>query len=101
VLDDDNRIWHVRVDRVMRPSYVVLAVEEAPPMLPAVHVLWQGRVACEDARLMGVPSSWPEGQRWMSLTEFAIGHEPHGPYCALCWQRAPEVHLRAFPQEIS
>lgn len=91
VLDRDGRLWRVLVDRVTRPTYGAVDLEEAPPMPPAVHVLWQGSVACQDVRLAGVPANWPEGQRWMSLTEFAAGNEPAGPYCALCWKRAPSL----------
>lgn len=97
VLDAEGRLWRVLVDRVTRPSYTAIEVEEAAPMPPAVHVLWHGKVACEDARLAGVPSSWPEGQCWMSLLEFSAGHEPAGPYCPLCWRQAPELSRREFP----
>ena len=89
VLDAEGRLWRVLVDRVTRPSYTAIEVEEEPPMLPAVHVLWQGQVACEDARLTGVPATWPEGQQWMSLTEFSTGADPIGIRCEVCWRRAP------------
>lgn len=89
VLDvDTGRLWKVRVDCVTRPTYGAIACEEEPPMLPAVHVLWHGKVACADVRLGGIPSSWPEGQCWMSLGEFSAGHDPMGIRCDLCWERA-------------
>ena len=97
VLDDAGRLWSVRVDRVTRPTYAAVDVLEMPPMLPAVHVLWQGQVACEDARLAGVPSTWPEGQRWMSLTEFAAGSDPvDDARCEVCWRRAPALRRGAL-----
>ena len=91
VLDGDGHLWHVLVDRVTRPSYVAISVEETQPMMPAVHILWHGDVACEDVRLAGAPSSWPEGQRWMSLSEFGLGHDPDGIRCEACWERAPAL----------
>jgi hypothetical protein len=91
VLDGEGRLWRVLVDRVTRPSYTSIEIEEAQPMMPAVHVLWQGQAACEDARLASIPARWPEGQQWMSLSEFALGHEPSGIRCEACWRRAPAL----------
>ena len=91
VLDGDGRLWSVRVELITRPTYVAVSVLELPPMPPAVHVFWHGKVACEDVRLAGVPSSWPAGQRWMSLLEFADGSVPDGDCCAACWRRAPAL----------
>jgi hypothetical protein len=74
---------------VTRPTCVAVAIAELA-LSPAVHVLWHGRVVCEDVRLARTPSRWPEGQRWMSLTEFAAGQAPEDR-CEACWTRAPTL----------
>jgi hypothetical protein len=91
VLDGDGRLWTIRVDLVTRPTCVAIAAMALPPMPPAVHVFWHGKVACEDVRLAGVPSSWPKDQLWMSLLEFADGSVPNGDRCEACWRRAPTL----------
>ena len=93
VLDDEGRLWSVHVDLVTRPTYVAVAALELPPLPPIVHVLWHGKVVCEDIRLAGVPSSWPQGQCWISLIEFAEGSDPDGDCCGACWRRAPAFIL--------
>ena len=89
VLGADGRLWSVRVDRVTRPTCVAVAIAELP-LVPATHILWHGRVACQDVRLGSTPSRWPEGQRWMSLAESTEGPVP-SDRCEMCWSRAPAL----------
>jgi hypothetical protein len=56
-------------------------------MSPATHVLWSGRVLCEDARLHGLPGSWPTGQRWIALNTIESTATPHDR-CVTCWDKA-------------
>ena len=80
--------WEIRVGMVPQPSF--LAIEaRVIPMQPATHVLWGGKVLCPDLRLRGVPSSWPAGQRWLSLADVANGAIAPGDRCEDCWSKAP------------
>ena len=83
-----GQIWVVLVDVVPQPSFVAIEAREIP-MMPATHVLWGGRVLCEDLRLRGVPRDWPEDQRWISLKDIADGAEAPADRCETCWKRAP------------
>lgn len=95
VLGADGRLWSVRVDRVTQPSYVAVAAAELP-LPPATHVLWHGKVVCDDVRLNHVaPSRWPKGHRWMSLAEFVEGKMPDDR-CEACWKRAPVIAEKAL-----
>lgn len=91
VLSAEGQLLVARVDRVTRPVYTAIAVAEVEPMGPTVHVLWHGQVACQDVRLAGSPSSWPEWQVWMSLLEFSVGSVPHTSVCEECWKAAPAL----------
>jgi hypothetical protein len=55
------------------------------------HVLWGGRVLCEDPRLRGVPRDWPPDQRWISLKDVADGTAAPPDRCEACWARAPAL----------
>lgn len=80
--------WEIRVGMVPQPSF--LAIEaRILPMPPATHVLWGGKVLCPDLRLRGVPSSWPVGQRWISLADVANGVAAPADRCEVCWSNAP------------
>jgi hypothetical protein len=89
VLGADGRLWSVRIDRVTRPTCVAVSIAELP-LVPATHILWHGRVACQDVRLGSTPSRWPEGQRWMSLTESTEGPVP-SDRCEACLALAPAL----------
>lgn len=52
---------------------------------PATHVLWNGCVLCDDARLQGVPGSWPVGQRWIALNDIEGIETPPLDRCGACW----------------
>jgi hypothetical protein len=58
-------------------------------MRPSTHVLWGGRVLCEDLRLCGVPRDWPAAQRWISLKDVADGVEAPTDRCEVCWNKVP------------
>lgn len=81
-----GQLWMVLVDVVPKPSFVAIEAR-AVPMPPATHVLWGGRVLCEDLRLRGVPHDWPEGQRWISLKDFADEAEAPPDRCEACWKK--------------
>jgi hypothetical protein len=81
-------IWVVDVTIAMEPSFVALDAREIE-MSPATHVLWGGRVLCEDLRLRHVPRDWPAGQRWISLKDVADGVTPPPDRCETCWTKAP------------
>jgi hypothetical protein len=83
-------IWVVEVTTAMEPTFVALDTREVE-MSPATHVLWGGRVLCEDLRLRHVPRDWPDGQRWISLKDVADGVEQPPDYCAACWIKAPKL----------
>jgi hypothetical protein len=91
VLSTDGQLRVVWVDRVTKPTYEATVVEELEPMDPLIHVLWQGKTACQDVRLMGYPQGWPQWQVWMSLLEFSMGSTPTVPKCEECWKAAPEL----------
>jgi hypothetical protein len=57
----------------------------------ATHVLWGGRVLCDDPRLRGVPRDWPSDQRWISLKDVADGVAAPSDRCEACWGRAPAL----------
>jgi hypothetical protein len=95
-----GELFMVEVAVEMRPHFV--AVREAViPMPPTVHVLWGDRVLCEDPQLRGATASWPDGQAWISLQDFADGGYLAGDRlglrleratrdrCAACWKKAP------------
>ena len=82
-----GQIWDVSVGVVQEPSFVALDAHEIE-MPPATHVLWGGRVLCEDLRLRLVPRDWPEGQRWISLKDVAGDVEQPPDYCATCRSKA-------------
>lgn len=83
-----GQIWMVLVDMVPKPSFVAIEVREVP-MVTATHVLWGGRVLCEDLRLRGVPRDWPADQRWISLKDVADGAAAPPDRCEACWVKAP------------
>jgi hypothetical protein len=83
-----GQVWSVLVGVVAQPSFVALDAHEIQ-MPPAAHVLWAGRVLCEDKRLRGVPGDWPEGQTWISLSDVADGAATPADRCAACWAKAP------------
>lgn len=83
--------WEVDVAIVHEPAFVADRAREVP-LLPAVHVLWGSQVLCEEPRLLAaLPGSWPEGQRWISLREFAGPVEVPASRCEKCWARAADV----------
>jgi len=82
--DRSGTIWLVDVDLVHRPTFVTLDAREVE-MTAATHVLWGGRVLCEDRRLATVPGSWPTGQRWTSLKDVADGTVAPPDRCETCW----------------
>ena len=79
-------IWTVTVGVVHEPSFIATSASRAV-MPDATHVLWGGRVLCEDLRLREVPRDWPERQRWVSLTHVAEGVVAPNP-CQKCWTAA-------------
>jgi hypothetical protein len=81
-------IWVIDVALAMQPSFVAIDAREIA-MPPAAHVLWGGRVLCEDLRLRGVPRDWPNDQRWISLRDVADGVETPPDRCAACWAKVP------------
>lgn len=83
-----GRFWTVTVGLVHEPSFVAVGAREIP-MPSATHVLWGGRVLCEDLRLRGVPRDWPDGQRWISLKDVADGAAAPPDHCEACWTKAP------------
>ena len=83
-----GNVWVVDVTIAMEPSFVTIDAREIP-MSPATHVLWGGRVLCEDLRLRRVPRDWPDGQRWISLKDVADGTEAPPDRCGACWTKAP------------
>jgi hypothetical protein len=83
-----GRLWQIVVGVVEQPSFVAATAQEIP-MPPATHVMWGGRVLCEDLRLRGVPRDWPAGQRWISLKEVADGAAAPPDRCEACWSKAP------------
>lgn len=83
-----GNVWVVDVMIEMEPSFVAIDVREVP-MSPATHVMWGGRVLCEDLRLRRVPRDWPVGQRWISLKDVADGAEDPPDRCETCWAKAP------------
>ena len=83
-----GRTWDVIVDLVHEPSFIAREATEVA-MPPATHVLWSGRVLCEDPRLADVPGRWPEAQRWISLRDVADGVQAPEDVCASCWKRVP------------
>ena len=84
-----GELWTVLVGVVAAPSFVALDVSEVS-MQPATHVLWGGKVLCEDLRLRGVPRDWPEGQRWISLKIVADAvAAPLLDRCETCWKKVP------------
>lgn len=83
-------LWAVTVMQVTQPAFV--ATGALVPMSPATHVLWGGKVLCEDPRLLrGVPRDWPADQRWISLADVADGAEEPADRCAACWAKAPAL----------
>ena len=80
--------WEIRVAMVPQPSFLTIEARTIP-MPPATHVLWGGKVVCPDLRLAGVPSSWPAGQRWISLADVANGATEPADRCEACWSKAP------------
>lgn len=83
-----GQIWDVIVGVVQEPSFVAVTALRVP-MRAATHVLWGGRVLCEDLRLRSVPRDWPEGQRWISLKDVADGAAAPADRCFTCWNKAP------------
>ena len=83
-----GQIWDVLVGVVPQPSFVTITALKLA-MSPATHVLWGGRVLCEDLRLRGVPRDWPADQRWISLKDIADGADAPPDHCAACWSKAP------------
>lgn len=81
-------LWVVDVTIAMEPSFIAIDASEVP-MVSATHVLWGGRVLCEDLRLRRVPRDWPDGQRWISLKDVADGTEAPPDRCEACWTKAP------------
>lgn len=86
--DRTGQFWLVVVDLVHRPSFTAIDTREVE-MAAATHVLWGGRVLCEDLRLCGVPRVWPADQRWISLKDVADGHAAPPDACEACWKKAP------------
>jgi hypothetical protein len=84
--DRTGTIWLVDVDLVYRPTFVTRDAREVE-MPAATHVLWGGRVLCEDLRLAAVPGSWPEGQRWISLKDVSTGMAEPPDRCEICWTK--------------
>lgn len=80
-------IWIVDVTLASQPSFVAVDVREVL-MAAATHVLWGGRVLCEDLRLRRVPRDWPVGQLWVSLKEVADGEPAPPDRCETCWTKA-------------
>lgn len=80
--------WDISVTLAMEPTFVVDDIQEIP-MASSTHVLWGGRVLCEDLRLRHVPRDWPDGQRWISLKDVADGTEAPPDPCETCWTKAP------------
>ena len=74
----------------MYPSFVMLAPPKIP-MEPSTHVLWSGRVLCEDARLQDIPDNWPEGQLWISLMDVVDGKLVPENSCEKCWSTVPRL----------
>ena len=83
----DGSVADFEVDREYVPEFRVAPIKVLMPS--ATHVLWSGRVLCEDLRLRGVPGGWPEGQRWISLKDVADGTHAPDDRCEACWARAP------------
>jgi hypothetical protein len=81
-------IWNVAVG-VVQPSFIATS-SQREPMPEATHVLWGGRVLCEDLRLRSVPGDWPPGQRWVSLVDVSTGVAAPDP-CPACWSKAPKL----------
>lgn len=89
VLDGSTgRRWTVTISVVQQPSFVAVGAREQP-MTPSTHVMWHGRVICEDLRLRGVPAGWPVGQRWISLKDVVDGAAAPPDRCEACWTKAP------------
>lgn len=104
------RFWKphlLKIEHVDRSELKIFAVTSLDPLVIAgemtatTHVLWEGRVLCEDLRLRGVPRDWPTGQRWISLADAADGNAAPSDRCATCWSRVPEFfdRLRPFRKE--
>jgi hypothetical protein len=85
-----GNVWMIDVTIAMEPAFVTLDAREIP-ISPAVHVLWGGRVLCEDLRLRRVPRDWPDGHRWLSLKDVADGAEPPPDRCESCWTKVPRL----------
>lgn len=83
-----GQIWDITVGIVQEPSFVALDTREIE-MRPATHVLWGGKVLCEDLRLRHVPRDWPVKQRWISLKDIADGAARPDDGCDACWTKAP------------
>jgi hypothetical protein len=83
-------LWDISVTLAMEPTFVADDIQEIP-MASSTHVLWGGRVLCEDLRLRHVPRDWPDGQRWISLKSVADGTARPNDGCGVCWNKAPEL----------
>lgn len=83
----NGTLWAVDIAIATQPSFVAYEAREIE-MPAATHVLWGGSVLCEDLRLRRVPNDWPDGQRWISLRDAAVGAETPLNRCAACWAKA-------------
>jgi len=71
-----------------RPSRL-RAKSPGGPMLPATHVLWEGKHAlCADTRLQGAPLNWPVGQHGIALENIVDARRLPAEECTTCWQAA-------------
>lgn len=84
----NGTIWIVDVAIASQPTFVAIDAQEME-MPEGTHVLWGGRVLCEDLRLRDVPRDWPAGQCWISLKDVADGAEAPANRCERCWAKAP------------
>lgn len=89
VQEPDGSFQDFEVDREYVPEFTAHPAD----MSPALHVLWSGRALCQHGRLRGVPGSWPQGHRWISLKDVADGVPipPDQSRCQACFARAPGV----------
>lgn len=81
-----GKLWVIDVTIATQPSFVAIDMQEVP-MLPTTHVLWGGRVLCEDLRLSGVPRDWPTDQIWISLKDVIDGVDAPHDRCETCWTK--------------
>jgi hypothetical protein len=91
----NGTLWAIDVAIATQPTFVAIEAREIE-MPASTHVLWGGRVLCEDLRLSSVPGDWPAGHRWISLKDIADGSEADfqerfalPDRCASCWAKVP------------